>query len=483
MYSLLVNDVKLDRVIVEGGFRVPSFNVETGTVEIPGRPGAVKTRRYIRPFEFEIPLAYLNEYNPRDTETITNEIVDWINYTDPVKLKLTNLRWYWKAYIDGPFYIATNTRGFVTFSLRIKLADPYKYSDEEYSTSFTSSGAAVNEGTAEAYPYFKVNVNEQITNLTLTNHNNLTPQETPRQIILGRASTPEEERVEREELVMHDTMNSVAGWQEASEVDNGHITGEMAADSERGFYADRYGEVVEQGRFQGPSLIRSIGSNLQDFRADIRLEQLNSAAETGMIEVYFRDVNGNRVAKIGFEDPFLGASQNQGKARIGDHDIYVIPSQLTGWNDFDGIMRIERVGDVWRLYFAKIQPDGSHTWVSSTRGFTGVSGSSSNPITHVQVAIRIYPLSSSTTQSVKEIKMYRINDTSSTSTPRIPIIGKSGDVFEIDAATGMVMKNGEEFQEVSLNTEFFSLIEGVNALEAYPPGALSTEVTWHNRFK
>lgn len=485
MIGVIINGRQLPNVELERGFEIPSFNFENEYTEVPGRPGAIKIRRQLKALDFDLPLIYKNHYDKRTSFEIIEEITGYINYYDPVPLQFTDQNWYWKAEFDGPFNIATNTNGFVTFSLSVRIADPYKYSVGEKTEPLPASSSATfvaNEGTADTHPHFKINVNVSTTLLTVENLDNLTPQGTPKQVILGIPESPEDTQVDPLTLVMHDSMRSTASWQTASEVDNGYISGEMGV-NQHGFYADKYGTVVNPQKWQGPSLIRGIGQSLQNFRADVFIRQFNVGYGTGMIEVYFRDANGNRIAKIGFEDRWDNIDENVGKAYIGyGNNPYAISAKADNrhiWNNFNGLMRIERVGKVWEVYFSVITPDGRHISRRGPLRYTDNAGTAAAPITHVQVAIRKFPLTEATDQAVKEIKIYRVNQANSGGS--VPVSFKPGDVVEIDASSGLAMVNGEPRMDlVDLDTDFFTLIPGYNRIKVSP--AFDADVTFKNRY-
>jgi len=454
--------------------------IENKLVDIPGGHGAYMFGNRYGIRELVVPIAFvwkkLSDYQSR-----MNLLTEWLSpgsEPEPLIFDLEPNRTYYVILSDQTDVekIGRTGQGELVFIC----PDPFKYGEEQ-TTDVAGSVTIANEGTAITYPKFRTIVPFDTSRVVYGNHSYLTPEGTPRYIRLGVPTSPMQEQVEPLELVMHDTMRSTQSWQTATEIDNGFITGEMDV-NQHGFYARLYDSPVDYKRWQGPSLIRAIGESLQDFRADIFIRLMNTDYETGMIEVYFRDANGNRVAKIGFEDGWVNAVENQGKARIGPgsnyHDIYTKADNPIGWNDFDGIIRIERVGNIWRPYFAQIRDGGRHSWVRGNLRYTDNANRATAPITHVQVAIRKYPGTDEADMAIKEIKLYRVNNVEDSAT-EVPLSFKEGDEVEVDCSNGLVTVNGEERTDlIELGTEFFGLIEGLNRLSSN----FGMEVTWRNRY-
>lgn len=454
--------------------------IENRLVDVPGGHGAYSfghrygVRMLTVPIEFK--WKDLSDYQSR-----VNMLAEWLSpgtEPEPLVFDMEPDKTYFAELDDSTDLEKIGRLG--QGELIFICPDPFKYGREQ-SQSFNGSTMIANEGTMDAYPVFRTTITEDVTLFRIENRSNLTPQGAPRSIVLGRASSPSQETIEREQLVMHDTMRSTQSWQTATEIDNGYIAGEMDA-GPNGFYARSYGVGIESKRWQGPSLIRAIGQPLQDFRADIFIRQMNSTETLGMIEVYFRDANGNRVAKIGFEDAWRDIAENQGKVRIGPgsnyHDIYTKADNPWGWNRFDGIIRLQRGGNVWTPYFAQIMADGRHNWVRGTLRYTDNEKRAMAPITHIQVAIRKFPGLPETDQSIKEIKIYKLNRVSNPE-EEVPLAFKEGDIVEIDK--GLVTVNGEERTDlIDLQTDFFTLVEGLNQISVSPE--FPTEVTWRNRY-
>ncbi|MGS4089995.1 phage tail domain-containing protein, partial [Staphylococcus pseudintermedius] len=150
--TIIVNGKKLKWLFVERGFKIPSFNYATTTEKVPGRPGTIKKSRELDGYEFDIPLIVRNDYlaGRKTHDDILNEVVKFFDYEEPVKLQFSTKGWYWNAYFDGPFEIASNNDGFITFNVQVVLTDPYKYAIEgSQNTAISDAVSVVNSGTAD----------------------------------------------------------------------------------------------------------------------------------------------------------------------------------------------------------------------------------------------------------------------------------------------------------------------------------------------
>jgi len=356
--------------------------------------------------------------------------------------------------------------------------DRNKYGAEQtYSLSRVTTIA--NDGTAESYPVFDLEVTEDSTLIKIVNRDNLTPSGDGRMIILGQPQEVEQESVDPKTLVMHDTMRSTSGWQTASQVDTGNIVGQMGVDN-KGFFVEEYDD--EKGdRWHGPSLIKPLPRSIGDFEVNVLLENENTTTDygVGIIEVYLRDANGRVIAKSGFGNSTLSDSQNKAGVTVnGSKFNRYVPG---GWNDFDGLLRIDR-GDFGydrqvRAYWTELK-NGRHLNSRFLNYHNSVLGNVQHaPLDSIQIAIRKYKHYDTFPQWIKEIKIYELNEVENVE-EQVPISFKKGDKIHIDVAKNLVLLNGEYAPHIiHLDTDFFSIIEGINTI------GLSNNVTGSVSFR
>jgi len=365
-------------------------------------------------------------------------------------------------------------------------SDPYALDVSTQSASFgTSSLLTVsNTGTAETYPVFEITFNAPTTFFEIRNHSSIYPATgTPRAIMLGSAASDfEQTPVDPMTLLIHDTMGSTSGWQAGVSVDGGIITGQMASDGQR-FYASDFGSGSE---WHGPALRRVLSTPVQDFLLQARIKLNNLVGQSGRVEIYLFDVNDRAVGKIALKDNSSRAQLNTFEARAGEltGGTYFVAEKgdTPGvWNNFDGILELERNGNRWRAYIAKVRPDGTH-YARRTRFFTDTQGLYAAQVSSVQVHIAVGANYEPCDMSIDELRFYRINQVQQTT--QVPYIAYQGDVIQVDCGLNRVLLNGRPSNHiVALENHFFALEKGQNLLELFPKGITSNvQVTWRRRW-
>ncbi|MDV2683799.1 phage tail family protein [Alkalihalophilus lindianensis] len=452
--------------------------IENKLIEVPGRHGSYNFGHELGVRQISIPVNLLGDTREEMMEKakdfagvlITNEAKSlWFPDEPDV---------FYYAKLSGQTDMEEFVRSGKTTLIFI-CSDPFRYDMEETTEQFDDDQLTIMyNGTAEAKPIFKATIKEPSTHLSITNQEG-------KSISLGFPVSMEQEAVVRKELVFHDTMTSTSSWQTADRVDNGYVAGTMAADY-HGFYPESFGDPIQPHKWQGPSLKKAIGTPLQDFEIDINIENMNVGFETGMVEIYLLDANNNTVGKIGLEDIWRGTEQMMAKSQLGGMNGFwafqEFPSvgNEKGWNNFNGLLRIARIGRRWTMYVTKYSPTGIHR-VRRWFGYTDFDERYTVPITQIQVATRSWPNRLPTQMKVKEIKGYRINEPQSEL--EVPYILLPGDQIEINTETSGLLLNGEPMIDLyDLSTEFFSLTQGLNQLELDPKGISDAKAKYRRRW-
>lgn len=487
MKSFSFNGVRKSWLIMlEGRTKPPFASISRQYRNIPGKHEGFLRTSQRQPMVIYQPIAFLaNE----DTEalSIKDELAEWLVTEHPVPLQFD----------DEPgrtyFAVVQNTlEDFERFArtrkgtIQFLCLDPCGYSDT-ITQNITNNPTVFNDGTAETFPTFEIDVKKDITSLIITNTSIKDRLGGDPAILLGIPAQPDQEQYISEELVFHDSMKSTSTWQEASDVDNGYITGEIDVD-DKGFYPKRFGAGIEPGEWQGPSLQKGIGTALQDFRADILVECLNPQPEQmGMMAIYFRDANNNIVARIGFGDTWVAKSENFGHFQLGNY--YTGPREDAfadywyGWNNFNGVLRVIRDGNVWKAYYAKIRSDGMHDWIHHTTRIIDTNNQYTAPIHTIQVAFRLWYGAERTTMHIKDIKLYKKNPKPQNQNGAVPYMAQAGDKLTIDTKTSKILKNGEEALYLAdLKSQMFPLVKGVNRFEIAPNDALNVKVIYRKAY-
>lgn len=471
MKSLTFNGVRKPWLMMLRGRSKPPFaSISRNLLTIPGRHGALLRSSQKQPLVINQPIGFTT-VDDLDALSLKDELAEWLVTDEPCPLTFDDEpgRTYY-AIVANTLEDFENMAGFKQGVIQFLCLDPFGYSEElTHDTSLNPT--VINDSTAETYPIFEVEVLQPITQLEITNNSLVDKQGASPSIVLGKSASVEQTKFVPEELIFQDSMQSTSTWQAGAEVDNGYIAGEIAVDS-KGFYPKAFGTVIEPKNWQGPSLQRGIGTSLQDFKADIRLENLNTEGKTGSMAIYLRDANGNKIANIGFGDVWSDKDENFGHGQLGNYyegprvDAYAKYQHV--WNDFDGLVRVIREGSQWRFYYARIE-NGVHKWVHSTTKIIDANGLYTAPVTSIQVHFRIWPDSNNSNMHIKEIKLYRINKP--TNNNDIRYIAQAGDNLTIYTKESSVLKNGEHADDlINLSSQMFPFTKGINHLGITPGG-------------
>ncbi|MFS8639590.1 MAG: phage tail family protein [Symbiobacteriaceae bacterium] len=437
-------------------------------LEVPGRPGGYYQGRQLgtRTIAVDVQLV-ARDY--ADLRSKVRSIAAWLQPgTEPRDLVFDDEPGLtWRAVLSG----STDLDEIVAVgkgTLQFLCPDPVALGDEHVLSLGVGGEAVVTAGgTAPAWPVIRATVQQPITYLTVA-----TPD---RYVLLGRPEAVEETPAERETMVLHDTCASLAGWGPATEVLNGIATGTMTTNG-AAFYPSDYGSG---SGWHGPAIKRSIPqAPLQDFRVDVLVSQHNLTGQTGRAEVYLLDENGVIVGMISVRDRWESEKRVEARALMGNaagqKDIWVGQAAVPHhWNQFDGIMRLERVGTTWVAYWAKIDQTGRH----HTRKYVRVVDEArafQAPIAQVVVWLSKYANTQNTNQSISDIKIWRINNMAPT---QVPYIAMPGDVVEIDCERHAVYLNGEpRLDLLDPTSQFFSLPPGQPVTVGVEPAGAVTGV-------
>ena len=482
LLSFSFDGIKKDFIIAERGKRRTAFApIRRNFLNVPGMAGAYlqSTETDVRVIQQPIIINGIDRFNVRKLE---EELSSWLVTDEPKELIFDDEadRVYY-AVVDGEVSIEDLVRfgrGEITFVC----PDPYKYKGQaETEFFYTNPTNLINEGTVETFPIFRANLLEPVTNIDLIKGDEYMRVGQPYEVI----DVPKE----AETLIFEDDLAALTGWSQASYVDNGHISGEIEIWDGQSFTPRLFGQVIENGVWQGPSLKKTLPEKVQDFKMEARVELLNKQGTTGMIEIYLLDDVNNIVGKVGLEDWFETTIQTRFKAKAGDAiDGEWIGSytaeKLSAWDNFKGVIRLEREGLDWYAYAALVSDvDGKHSWQKGSKRnvhFFDKDGKYQNKISQIQISFRMFPLSTPCPMYVHGVKVWRKNTVQAN---EIPYIGLPGDLIEIDHQKNEIRLNGESRIDLKdFGATFFSLKKGENPVFFMPEGALELNAEWRERF-
>lgn len=454
------------------GRKRPTFApLQRNILTLPGLPGGYLQDTTTEVRIIEVPILVKTDFFS-DLEKLKEDLAEWLVTEQPEELIFEDEpdRTYY-AVVDSSLDIEKISeigQGTIYFMC----PDPYKYGTEKV-IEFVESKSFYVEGSAETLPIIKTTIQQDTTFVAVGDGEKLN--------MIGMPAEVEQQQIVREERKFWDEMGSLTGWSDTTSVEEGKNLGVMATNG-YSFGTTNYG--TDPG-WHGPAKKISIGSSLQDFQVDALIIQKGSTGQVGSVEIALLDASNNFVAKMLMTKRSVNSPANWARLRAGNvtsgYDI--INSRGVNdlaWANFDGILRIGRIGNTWYAYVSKIDSKGNyHT--SMWKQWTDSTNISPAAIAQVQVQLWQYGTTPVTVQNITDIKVYKIN---SPTDMQVPIIAKAGDVIEFDHQNDIIRKNGEDItKEKAFIGEYFPLQKGMNTIVLEPAGVIqSTEVRWRPKW-
>jgi predicted phage tail component-like protein len=462
--------------VLRGRKRPPWSSIQRNIVTIPGRVGGYLFNTKFDPKLLEVPvLIKANSFS--DLQKLKEDLAAWLITDTPQELVFDDEpdRTYY-AVVDGSLDLDELVR-WGQGVIRFICPDGYKYGAEH--TYIIPNGQDIfdihNPGTAEAEPKFKITVNQDITFLSVVRDDNF--------VMIGKPQDEVNEiKKQPLEVVLEDNMTTTSGWTSANTyVENGDVTGSFSSSGSY-FYASNFGTG---SLWHGPALKKSLPAALQDFQVEFIVEFKSNGdpKKMGRIELILLDNNNQTVAKLAMKDVFQGYEENHAEMRVGNLATGTRLFDTGGpkkddWDNFYGMLRMSRTGNVWRAYVAKLN-NGKHE-KSRSETFTDYKNQYMSPITQVMVHIAQRGTIAPADMKIHKVKVFKRNNLGAN---EIPVIARVGDVIEFDHESAMVYKNGEDFRTaLDLSSDFFTLKPGTNRLSLLPEGVGNIEVTFRERF-
>lgn len=334
-----------------------------------------------------------------------------------------------------------------------------------------------NKGTADAKPIFTAMVKAPITHLDIVTEEGY--------MRIGEPVNIEETPVEREQLILKETLKTTTGWATANDVDGGSVAGTMVSDGET-FRAQSYGTG---SLWHGPALKRSLPEQIQDFKVDMYASlKTKDVREAGRLELYFKDINDKTLGKLALKELLTASDSVHGEARAGGIDGGKFLISTDGatpgvWNQFYGILRFTRIGDRLQAYIAKIDTatGNRHTrWLS--KEIIDSQGLFQSKLAQIQIHIGQHGSKAFVQDiGVHEVQVYKINQTTET---QIPYIAYPGDIIEIDMIENDIRINGESRMDLKdFGSSFFALQPGENIITYSNYDVVDLKIDWREPFK
>lgn len=434
---------------------------ELDTLSVPGMVGVhpLRKKRKKRVIEIEFTIEGGTADGLRDVINSVNESLDLDEVAPLVFSDEADKMYYAIMTSNGD---SSETRSIGKGTLTFLCPDPYKYGPEQTAILNTATGAIINaSGTAPTNPIFELDVTQDTTYILVSNDKG-------DYMMLGQPYNVDQSPFIKYEQILLDDASSLVGWATANagEID-GTIAGAMTSNGYR-FQTTDYGTGTSR---HGPAIKTSLSQALTDFRLEGEFTFANTKTEDiGRAEIYLLDASGGQVCKISIRDRYeinketevdiliKGARTHYLVAETGDNGV--------AWNDFKGILRIEREGDVWSAYVAQVDPvTGKHT-ARRVSTFIDNAGEFTRSVAQVVVHTSQHTAYQTPLQGVDTIYVYKINQDLG-----VPYIAKSGDKVIFNHQTNELLINGEPVKKLKdFGATYFNLSPGENTIAVLGAG-------------
>ncbi|MCE5527965.1 phage tail family protein [Staphylococcus pseudintermedius] len=489
--TIIVNGKKLKWLFVERGFKIPSFNYATTTEKVPGRPGTIKKSRELDGYEFDIPLIVRNDYlaGRKTHDDILNEVVKFFDYEEPVKLQFSTKGWYWNAYFDGPFEIASNNDGFITFNVQVVLTDPYKYAiDGNQNTAISDAVSVVNSGTADTPIIVEARA--------LQNSNYYMISKGDEDYFMIGDDDLDKPLKDYSPLILEDEARSFSGWNKQNTIDftdnqtGGKVGGSFSQSSSKESFILNNDSVSGSG-WNGAMYKRSFSKQAQDFTTTVKIGVGQKNKGAVRFAQYIYDSDNRVIASIGYTNP--NAKQAIGTIIVTLFDqsgnqqtIYKYKNnpRLYKLDDFVVYIRLTRKDNVFTVKSWKYKefpyPLRKKAFDEHERQFVDGGNFYKRPV----ASLSLY---SAKNGSNNVMPLYIFGTYTRELLPRPTnardMIIKKGDLITIDMATKNVLVNEESFlSEKTFGSNYFNVDKGHTELVINPPGIFDTTVKWQDRY-
>lgn len=462
-------------ILTKGRTREPFAPIKRNLIYITGRAGAYLQSNTVQPVAIKQPIGFFFD-NEGDLLSKKEELANWLITDDSESLVFDDepTRTYY-ALIDGSISNFRYSGGFAEGEIEFLCYDPHKYGPEIPYTFPSDYVSVPNNGTNEAKPVFELEVLTPVTFAMIQNQND-------EYMMIGKPTNVEENApYEKYELIFDDDGSDLTGWTVASAVDGGAVAGVMGTNGNR-LEASSYGTG---NRWHGPAVKHSLSETLQDFRMETYVELYNNQpGRVGRVEIYLLDENDGFVAKVAMKDIESSQSLAWGEARAGDWSdghflINEYGDKPGNWNIFSGVLRIEREGNVWRAYIAKVGTDGRHSsrrsveWIDSANKYM-------QRVAKVQVHMAQFASETPVQGGVSYVKVFKINNQPEAT----PYLANPGDVITFDHKNEEILLNGENAMTFkNFGARFFDLKKGQNELVVHPSNAFNVSMKYRETFK
>ncbi|MCH4479898.1 phage tail family protein [Staphylococcus haemolyticus] len=492
--TIKVNNKTLPWLVVERGFKIPSFNFGIETEEILGRSGSIVKQRQLKEYKFELPLIVRNDYLSSDGikthDDVLNELVKFFDYDHSVSLQFKSQKWYWNAYFEGPIELEKYSKTFWQFSINVVLADPYKYAVEgTKNTAISDQVSVVSTGTADSPIIVQATALKNASYFSITKNNE-------DYFMIGDDDL--DKKVEDyTPTLFNDEMRSFFGWTKVTNgtindnVTGGTVGGSMAMSSSKDAFMLNESSITGTSGWNGAEYKHSFGKSAQDFSSTVKIHVNQGKKGATHATQYIYDTDNRVIASIGYSNP--RATQNIGTIYVTLFDqngnqkkiySYTNAPKFYTWKHIVIYMRLKRIGDkfyikTWK--YDEVEYPKRITPVDVTeKVFVDAGNFYQRPIS----AVSIYIAKNGSNYHMPTTILGSYNHEILPKPPKArDLIIKKGDLININMEEKTVTINEEPALDLkTFGSDFFNINKGMNECIIYPENTYDTTVYWQDRY-
>lgn len=492
--TIKVNNKTLPWLVVERGFKIPSFNFGIETEEILGRSGSIVKQRQLKEYKFELPLIVRNDYLSSDGikthDDVLNELVKFFDYDHSVSLQFKSQKWYWNAYFEGPIELEKYSKTFWQFSINVVLADPYKYAVEgTKNTAISDQVSVVSTGTADSP------IIVQATALKNASYFSITKNDED-YFMIGDDDL--DKKVEDyTPTLFNDEMRSFFGWTKVTNgtindnVTGGTVGGAMTMSSSKDAFMLNESSITSTSGWNGAEYKHSFGKSTQDFSSTVKIHVNQSKKGATHATQYVYDTDNRVIASIGYSNP--RATQNIGIIYVTLFDQngnqktiyrYTNAPKFYTWKHIVIYMRLKRVGDKFYIKTWKYDEVDYPKRITPVDVTEKVFIDSGNFYQRPISAVSIYIAKNGSNYHMPTTILGSYNHEILPKPPKArDLIIKKGDLININMKEKAVTINEEPALDLkTFGSDFFNINKGMNECMIYPENTYDTTVYWQDRY-
>ena len=492
--TIKVNNKTLPWLVVERGFKIPSFNFGIETEEVLGRSGSVVKQRQLKEYKFELPLIIRNDYlssgGVKTHDEVLNDLVKLFDYDHAVPLQFKSQDWYWNAYFEGPIELDKYSETFWQFSINVVLADPYKYAVEgTKNTAISDQVSVVSAGTADSP------IIVQATALKNASYFSITKNDED-YFMIGDDDL--DKKVEDyAPTLFNDEMRSFFGWTKVTNgtindnVTGGTVGGAMAMSSSKDAFMLNESSITSTSGWNGAEYKHSFGKSTQDFSSTVKIHVNQSKKGATHATQYVYDTDNRVIASIGYSNP--RATQNIGTIHVTLFDQngnqktiyrYTNAPKFYTWKHIVIYMRLKRIGDKFYIKTWKYDEVDYPKRITPVDVTEKVFIDSGNFYQRPISAVSIYIAKNGNNYHMPTTILGSYNHEILPKPPKArDLIIKKGDLININMEEKTVTINEEPALDLkTFGSDFFNINKGINECMIYPENTYDTTVYWQDRY-